>query len=236
MMYMLIKESNMNDFKGIIMKKSLLLALMTVSAITLAGCQTTTTNTNTAQIDKVYTGVIPCADCSGIEATLLVNQDGSYVEQLVYLGTKEGDRAFREAGKWEAEGKKLHLANSKDEKTYFAQAEDGQSVTLLDLDGNPIETQMNYTLEQVKPSKKIGEYRYMADAAVFKECGSGRQYTASGIELEKGYSESGVEGGTPVYVEVEGYYSVRPSMEDGQFDSALVQTGKVKFDKSASCK
>lgn len=85
---------------------------------------------------------------------MLVNQDGSYVEQLVYLGTRDGDTAFHDTGKWDIENNKLRATNPKGESTYFAQSEDGQSVTLLDLEGNPIETQMNYTLDQVKPSKK----------------------------------------------------------------------------------
>ncbi|MEX6398067.1 hypothetical protein AB6E88_13745 [Providencia hangzhouensis] len=51
--------------------------------------------------------------------------------------------------------------------------------------------------------------------------------------MEKAYGETGVDGGTPVYAEIEGYYTIRPSMEDGQFDSALVPTGAIKFDKSA---
>lgn len=225
----------MYDFKGIIMKKSLMLVLMAVGAVTLAGCQTVAKNTESSPVDNVYTGVLPCADCSGIEATLLVNQDGSYVEQLIYLGTKDGDSAFHDSGKWAIEDNKLRTTNPKGENIYFSQAADGKSVTLLDLEGNPIESQMNYTLEKVKPSKKIGQYRYMADAAVFTECESGRQYSASGIELEKAYSETGVDGGTPVYVELEGYYTVRPSMEDGQFNPALVPTGNINFDKSASC-
>lgn len=218
------------------MKKSLLLVLMAVGAVTLAGCQSGAKNTSTVPVDQVYTGVLPCADCSGIEATLLVNQDGSYVEQLIYLGTKDGNTGFHEAGKWSVEGNKLRTTNPKGENTFFAKADNGESVTLLDLEGNPIETELNYSLNRVQPSKKMGQYRYMADAAVFTECETGRQYAASGIELEKAYGETGVDGGTPVYVEVEGYYTVRPSMEDGQFDSALVQTGQIKFDKTASCK
>lgn len=218
------------------MKKSLILVLMAVGAVTLAGCQSGTKKAQTVPVDRVYSGVLPCADCSGIEATLLLQQDGSYVEQLVYLDTKDGSRSFHDSGKWNIEGNKLRMTNPKGESTYFSQSADEQSVTLLDLEGNLIETQLNYTLERVKPSKKAGQYRYMADAAVFTECESGRQYTASGLELEKAYSKTGVDGGTPVYVEVEGYYTVRPSMEDGQFDSALVQTGKINFDKTASCK
>lgn len=62
---------------------------------------------------------------------------------------------------------------------------------MLDSDGNAIESQFDYTLKQVTPSKKIGEYHYMVDAATFIECGTKRNYAASGIELEKLWCDRG---------------------------------------------
>lgn len=218
------------------MKKSLLLALMATGVITLAGCQTIAKQPNVTYIDRAYTGTLPCADCSGIEATLLVNQDGTYVEQLVYLGTRDGDQTFYETGSWAKDGEKLRMTNANGERSYFLPSADDKSMILLDQEGNKIESQLNYTLNQVTSGKKVGEYRYFADAATFTECKTGRTYAASGLELEKGYSATGVTGGTPVYAEIEGYYTIRPSMEDGQFDPALVQTGQIMFDKSSSCK
>ena len=218
------------------MKKVLLLALISAGAVALSGCQSSVNEANFAPVDHVYSGVLPCADCSGIEATLLVNPDGSYVEQLLYLETREGNQMFHETGNWSSTENVLTLTNSKAERTYFAQSPDNQSITLLDLEGKAIEGSMNHTLKQVTPSKKRGEYRYMADAAVFTECGSGRKYATSGIELEKAYSDTDVDGGTPVYLEVDGFYSIRPSMEDGQFDSAFIPTGNIQFDKTRSCK
>ncbi|EKT53399.1 envelope stress response activation lipoprotein NlpE [Providencia sneebia] len=218
------------------MKKSLFSALIAMSVITVVGCQTVTKEPKVTYIDRAYTGIIPCADCSGIEATLLVNQDGTYVEQLVYLGTRDGDQTFNETGTWAKDGNKLRMTNAKGERAYFLPSTDDKSMTLLDQEGNKIDSELNYTLKQVAPSKKIGEYRYFADAATFTECKTGRQFAAEGLELEKGYSATGVTGGTPVYAEIEGYYTVRPSMEDGLFDPALVQTGEIMFDKSTSCK
>ncbi|SPY78611.1 Copper homeostasis protein CutF [Providencia rustigianii] len=236
MMYFGFEQSYMNDLKGITMKKVFLLAFIAAGSIALSGCQSGVSEVESASVDNVYSGLIPCADCSGIEATLLVNPDGSYVEQLLYLETKNGNQIFHETGNWSANGNMLTLTNAQAERSYFAKAADNNSVTLLDINGERIESAMNYTLGKVTPSKKIGEYRYMADAAIFTECETGRKYATSGIELERAYGETGVDGGTPVYVEVDGYYTIRPSMEDGQFDSALVPTGKIKFDPSASCK
>lgn len=218
------------------MRKPLFLALIAVGVAALVGCQAAPKKTSVTYIDRVYTGTLPCADCSGIEATLLVNQDGSYVEQLLYLDTREGDKSFFETGSWAKDGEKLRMTNANGERTYFIPSADDKSMTLLDQDGNKIESQLNYTLKQVTPSKKMGEYRYLADAATFTECKTGHTYIASGVELEKGYSATGVTGGTPVYAEIEGYYTIRPSMEDGQFDPALVQTGDIMFNKSSSCK
>ncbi|WP_321158103.1 envelope stress response activation lipoprotein NlpE, partial [Providencia stuartii] len=216
------------------MKKTLFLALMATGIMALAGCQSADKQPSVTYIDRAYTGTLPCADCSGIEATLLVNQDGTYVEQLVYLGTRDGNQTFYETGSWAKEGDKLRMTNANGERSYFLPSADDKSMVLLDQEGNKIQSQLNYTLNQVTASKKVGEYRYLADAATFTECKTGRTYTASGLDLEKGYSATGVTGGTPVYAEIEGYYTVRPSMEDGQFDPALVQTGHIMFDKSSS--
>ncbi|MCK1141844.1 copper resistance protein NlpE N-terminal domain-containing protein, partial [Providencia stuartii] len=194
------------------MKKTLFLALMATGIMALAGCQSADKQPSVTYIDRAYTGTLPCADCSGIEATLLVNQDGTYVEQLVYLGTRDGNQTFYETGSWAKEGDKLRMTNANGERSYFLPSADDKSMVLLDQEGNKIQSQLNYTLNQVTASKKVGEYRYLADAATFTECKTGRTYTASGLDLEKGYSATGVTGGTPVYAEIEGYYTVRPSM------------------------
>lgn len=44
----------------------------------------------------IYTGVLPCADCEGIETILHINYDGTFFRQTRYLG--KTDKAFEEKG------------------------------------------------------------------------------------------------------------------------------------------
>ncbi|WP_072023207.1 envelope stress response activation lipoprotein NlpE [Photorhabdus australis] len=217
------------------MNKKLLATLAVVSVCTLMGCKgNLPQQTRSQPVDQTFKGILPCADCSGIDTTLLLDGDGGYILEQTYLGTRDGEQSFFESGQWVKEGEKIRLTKSDDQKYYYLPK--GGNLVMLDIEGNPIESQFNYELKRVKPEKLIGEYSYMADAASFTDCNTGKQYAVTeSLDLERGYHQVGVEGGTPVYVEVEGYYSVRPSMEDGQFDPALIQTGKIHFDKSKSC-
>lgn len=201
----------------------------------LAGCQHKLSQSQSQTMDKVYTGVLPCADCSGIETTVLFNPNGTFIEQLIYLGKEEQKNTFFATGNWIKKGTKLFLIDSEEQKIYFQPSADGKTIEYLDQEGNKITSNLNYSLEQVKLEKKSGEYRYTADAALFKEFKSGRTYSVSSIDLEKGYRATSIEAGKPVYVEVEGYYTIRPSMEDGLFDATLLQTGAIKFDKLRAC-
>nr|WP_217277083.1 envelope stress response activation lipoprotein NlpE [Photorhabdus heterorhabditis] len=215
--------------------KKFLTALIAVGVCTLMGCKSNLPQQTSSQpVDQTFQGTLPCADCSGIDTTLLLDGDGSYILEQTYLDTRDGDSSFFESGQWVKDGEKIRLTKSDDQKYYYLLK--GGNLVMLDIEGNPIESQFNYELKRVTPKKLVGEYSYMADAASFTDCNTGKQYAVTeSLDLERGYHQVGVEGGTPVYVEVEGYYSVRPSMEDGQFDPALIQTGKIHFDKSKSC-
>ncbi|WP_445495015.1 envelope stress response activation lipoprotein NlpE [Photorhabdus sp. SF281] len=217
------------------MNKKLLTALVAVGVSALVGCKGNLVQQTSSQpVDQTFHGVLPCADCSGIDTTLLLDDDGTYILEQTYLGSRDGDQSFFESGQWAKDGEKIRLAKSDDQKHYYL-PKDGNLV-MLDMEGNTIESSFNYELKRVKPEKLMGEYSYIADAASFTDCSTGKHYDVpESLDLEQAYHQVGVEGGTPVYVEVEGYYSVSPSMEDGQFNSALVQTGKIHFDKSKSC-
>ncbi|AOM42351.1 envelope stress response activation lipoprotein NlpE [Xenorhabdus hominickii] len=229
------------------MNKKIFFALLAAGVITTAGCQNnpvlednaelqaSTVSQNKFQLtENVFNGVVPCADCAGIETTLQLAKDKTYISEQIYLEAKSDENTFFETGHWIINGKKITL-NNQEGKTFYYQMK-GENLVMLDVDGNPIQSNFNYELAKVTPKKLSGEYSYIADSALFTDCRTGRTYDASeNIDLERGYSATGVEGGTPVYVDVEGYYTLRPSMEDGLFDDALVQTGKIRFDKSVSC-
>uniref|UniRef100_A0A3B0LW09 Copper homeostasis protein CutF n=2 Tax=Arsenophonus TaxID=637 RepID=A0A3B0LW09_9GAMM len=62
------------------MKRKVLNILLTMSAMILAGCQHKLPQSQSQTMDKIYTGVLPCADCSGIETTVLFNPNGKFIE------------------------------------------------------------------------------------------------------------------------------------------------------------
>ncbi|WP_342462741.1 copper resistance protein NlpE N-terminal domain-containing protein [Arsenophonus apicola] len=71
------------------MNQKVLKILLIVGTVTLAGCQHKLPQSPSQPVDKVYTGVLPCADCSGIETTVLFNPNGTFIEQLTYLGKED---------------------------------------------------------------------------------------------------------------------------------------------------
>ncbi|MFS1537620.1 MAG: copper resistance protein NlpE N-terminal domain-containing protein [Candidatus Phlomobacter fragariae] len=54
--------------------------MLTISAIILADCPHKLPQSQIQTVDKVYTDVIPCADCSGTETTVLFNPNGTFIE------------------------------------------------------------------------------------------------------------------------------------------------------------
>lgn len=217
------------------MGKKLLFMAFAAGLFIVSGCQNNIGRSFDGKIiDQTYNSILPCADCSGIDTTILVNQDGSYIMEQNYQGKSDDNNRFFESGTWVLSADKLTLTNGYGEKSYYIPKDD--KLVMLDIDGNVISSGLNYSLAKVEPKMLAGEFTYFADAGTFKDCQSGRVYAADGLALEKGYQATGVEGGVPVYLEVTGYYSIRPSMEDGQYNSALVVTAdKLHFDRNNTC-
>ena len=89
-----------------------------------------------------YQGVLPCADCGGLDTALFPDEDGTFVLQETYRGTKDGDQTFADYGKWARTADKLVLTDSNGEKRYFRPV--GKSTEMLDRSGVPIESKLNY--------------------------------------------------------------------------------------------
>lgn len=67
-------------------------------------------NLTTSKAVEQYKGLIPCADCMGIEVVLTLNDDHSYVESNTYLTDKEGNPQHKEEGFYEWKGDTLLLS------------------------------------------------------------------------------------------------------------------------------
>lgn len=97
----------------------------------------------------VYRGVLPCADCSGIDAVLTLEQDGTFRKQSRYRD--KGDEVFVESGSftWTADGGMVDLAGNP--PTRFRVGEN--HLVMLAQDGSVITGGMadHYVLQKVPP-------------------------------------------------------------------------------------
>lgn len=143
------------------MKKTL--SILSLGALlALAGCQTAPQSQPDPKASKrVYQGVLPCADCAGIQATLTLyrdqaNQPSRFVFRQEYLGGAKAGGSDVDRGNWIAERKSvdgrsypLFILNptAPSEQFRFLQKATN-AVELLNADGERIESDYNYTLMQ----------------------------------------------------------------------------------------
>ena len=69
-------------------------------------------------------------------------------------------------------------------------------------------------------------YVYLADAALFTECETGRRYPVAfegdSVTLERAYLEMRRQPGEEVLVSLEGHIAERPAMEGNQSEESLI--------------
>lgn len=127
------------------MRNRLFLTVMSIAMILFfASCGTMTKTTQNAKVDMhtsqnsldwsgVYQGVLPCADCEGIQTTVQLKDNGEYKLGTEYLGTKE-KYTSEDSGKftWDDAGQIITLDNG---DKYFV----GENqLTRLDQEGQKV--------------------------------------------------------------------------------------------------
>lgn len=226
------------------MKQITIALFLAAGALSLLGCNNQYQPKEQAlqPMQQSYQGLLPCADCTGLDTSLFLDEDGTFVLQETYRGSRDGDSTFASYGKWARTADKLVLTESNGEKRYFHP--EGKQLRMLDRSGAPIVSQLNYVLSPVTkslpttPMPLTGLYTYMADAAVFQDCATGKTFpVVNNIALEQGYLKAQRAPGEPVFLMLNGHFSVQPSMEEGQMQKALIPEpgGKITFDSSKSC-
>ncbi|HGY1780245.1 TPA: envelope stress response activation lipoprotein NlpE [Citrobacter amalonaticus] len=230
------------------MKKTLLSAMAAFTLFALIGCN------NRSEVDVIqptqvaelkpmqqsWRGILPCADCEGIETSLFLEKDGTWVMNERYQGVREEPSSFASYGTWARTADKLVLTDSQGEKSYYRAK--GGALEMLDREGNPIESQFNYTLAPVKSSLPVtpmamrGMYFYMADAATFTDCATGKQVSvASNAELERGYLAARGASEKPVLLSVEGHFTLEANPDTHEPVKTLMADKEIKFIPGKSC-
>lgn len=184
-----------------------------------------------------YRGILPCADCEGIETSLFLDASGTWVMSQHYLGKKTSYATF---GQWVRTADKLVLTQNNGEKHYFLPKDD--SLVMLDTKGNPIQSSLNYTLKAVSlalpttPMPMKGEYTYLADAAIFKDCASGKIYPVdSNAALQNAYLAVRDENILPVLLQFDAHFIQQPAPDSDNIQNVLVSDGHAKFSPGKNC-
>lgn len=169
-----------------------------------------------------YVGVLPCADCVGLEYRLDLLPEGVFYLRMVY---RDRPRDFYEIGTWSIDeaGKTLTLSG-RDVEPLRLSVDGDDKLTLLDREGGRIESQLNYSLYRsdlltpLTPQVSLrGMFRHFADVSSFADCQSGREMPVAmegdHLKLERAWSKARSGPGEPVLASVEGRIEQRVNME-----------------------
>lgn len=104
--------------------------------ITFPVTTTADNSMNSLDWDGMYKGVTPCADCEGIETSLTLSKDNSYVLTTKYLGKSTKMNEMKGTFTWNTEGNTITLSAITDGPNQFFVGEN--QLTQLDMSGKKI--------------------------------------------------------------------------------------------------
>jgi heat shock protein HslJ len=85
----------------------------------------------------IYKGIIPCADCEGIETTVFLNKNQHFKVKSVYLGRKVNPRMDDGKFGWSPDGNSIFLKDSAG-REYAKYKVKEDALIQLDMNGEPI--------------------------------------------------------------------------------------------------
>ncbi len=191
-----------------------------------------------------FSGDLPCADCPGIRYQLDLFPDRVFFMRMHY---QERDGDFDDIGRWapSSDGSRLILQGGREAPSLF-RIENVDALVKLDQSGMDIESEANHTLirtpefDPIEPQLMMaGMYQYMADAALFVECLTGRRLPVAqegdSMALETAYLSAGQEPGKPLMVNLEGRIAPRSKMDGEGVEPTLVVSRFIAVQTGQSC-
>lgn len=147
------------------MKKKIYFAALALAVISITGCMNNKKSDLTHRADSTqvadmhtaqtsldyygeYKGTIPAADGPGIEVTLTLNKNNTYILTNIYIDRKDAE--FKEEGTFNVQGNLLTLKEKNGGESYY-KVEEGR-VVMLNADKQAAQGEMKdlYVLKQEK--------------------------------------------------------------------------------------
>ncbi|WP_162127594.1 copper resistance protein NlpE N-terminal domain-containing protein [Flavobacterium phycosphaerae] len=107
---------------------------------------------NTLNYEGNYKGILPCADCEGIETTVCLNENSTYTIRTTYIG--KGNKIFEQKGtfSWNKAGNIVTFDNVENAPNQYEVAKN--TLTQLDMSGKKITG--NHATDYILAKQKAG--------------------------------------------------------------------------------
>jgi copper homeostasis protein (lipoprotein) len=188
----------------------------------------------TVSAPALFVGMLPCADCQGIRYQLDLHSPEAFFLRMTYLG-KPVQKVFDEIGEWSAaaDGKTLVLRGQHASPQMFS-IEDAGSLRKLDMQGQPIVSELNYALarqpqyQALEPEARMrGMYRHDGSAVRLEECSTGLDLVVAeegaATDLRAQYLKVESTADAATLVELDGRIVQRPREGGGAADTLIVE-------------
>jgi copper homeostasis protein (lipoprotein) len=215
----------------------------------LAGCAMSDAGAEPAadgrpDLPASFAGSLPCAGSAGARAQLDLWPDGVFHLRRQCVGTpgRDDDR-----GRWQLtpDGDGIRLHGGREMPLAFAWR-GHDALVPLDMEGRPAvdaATALSRLPAFAPADLQLalhGMFRYLADAAGFEECLTGRSYPVAMegdfVALERAYMASEAGGtGTPIMASFDGEIADRPAMEGGGATATVIVTRFVNLWPRGRC-
>lgn len=97
------------------------------------------TSKNSLDWQGTYQGILPCADCEGIQTKILINSDNTYIKFITYLGKDEKEVQSQGNFSWNASGSEITLESEDKPNTYKVME---NALMVLDMEDHMIRGQL----------------------------------------------------------------------------------------------
>lgn len=183
------------------------------------------------RLPATFRGDLPCADCEAIRHHLDLWPDQVFHLHREWVGR---NLVRGEVGRWRVDpSRQALILYGGGEMPLQFEIQGPDRIRLLDQAGKPIISNLPYelvsdgTLTPVDLNLPLaGEMTYMADAARFTECLTGRNYPIAQegdyLKMERAYQAARSRPGAKLYVTFEGSITDRPKMEGAGTERAVV--------------
>ncbi len=183
------------------------------------------------RLPATFRGDLPCADCQAIRYHLDLWPDQVFHLRREWLGK---NLVRDEVGRWRVDpARQALILHGGGEMPLQFEVKAVGRLRKLDIEGAPIESALPYelvsdgTLAPTDLSLPLGgEMVYLADAARFTECLTGRSYPIAQegdfVKMQRAYLKDVKEPGARLYVTFEGVITDRPRMEGSGVERSVV--------------